>query len=152
MIKLTKILQEIGEGGRPYEWGIDLELGEHVQYGFETDTNSEYQVYFESVGEGETWDVSFAAREIGGSSSEFSADVITNKGDVYKVMSTVSDIVKDFINDHEEVLQLKFDPSQTGDDPTTKDKRAKLYMAYFKKQMPTSKMHPGAQGEFVIQL
>jgi len=152
MIKLKNILQEIGEGGRPYRWGIDLEFGEHVQYGFETDTNSEYQVYFESVGEGETWDVSFAVREIGASSSGFNTDVITNKGDVYKVMSTVSDIVKDFINDHEEVLQLKFDPSQTGDDPTTKDKRAKLYMAYFKKQMPTSKMHPGEQGEFIIQL
>ena len=145
-------MHEIGEGVRPYRWGRDLISWENVKYGFETDTNSEYQVYFESVGEGETWDVSFVAREIGASSSEFSADVITNKGDMYKVMSTVFDIVKDFTNDHEDVLQLKFDPSQTGDDPTTKDKRAKLYMAYFKKQMPTSKMHPGEQGEFIIQL
>ncbi len=152
MIKLTKILYEIGEGVRPYRWGIDYESDGEVQYGFETDTNSEYQVSFESFGEGETWDVSFAAREIGGSGGGFSTDVITNKGDMYKVMSTVFDIVKDFTNDHEDVLQLKFDPSQTGDDPTTKDKRAKLYMAYFKKQMPTSKMYPGEQGEFVIQL
>jgi len=152
MIKLKHILNEIGEGVRPYRWGIDYESDDEVQYGFETDTNSEYQVSFESFGEGKTWDVSFAAREIGASRGGFSTDVITNKGDMYKVMSTVFDIIKDFTNDHEEVYQLKFDSAQTGDDSTTKDKRTKLYMAYLKKQMPTSKIYPGEQGEFVIQL
>ena len=54
MVKLKDLLHEIGEGVRPYRWGIDYDSDGEVQYGFETDTNSEYQVSFESFGEYET--------------------------------------------------------------------------------------------------
>lgn len=149
--EIRNTLNEIGEGVKPYSWRIDYKSDDEVRYGFETDNNVDYQVSFESFGEGETWDVSFAAREIG-TSDRFSTSVITNRGEMYRVMSTVFDIVKDFINDYPDTFQLTFDPSQTGDDASTKDKRAKLYLAYFKKQMPTSKVYQGEQGEFIVQL
>jgi len=149
--EIRNTINEIGEGVAPYRWAIDYESDDEVQYGFKTDNNIEYQVNFESFGEGETWDASFAAREIG-VSDRFSTTVITNKGEMYRVMSTVFNIIKDFINNHPDAFQLTFDPSQTGDDASTKDKRANLYLMYFKKQMPTSKVYQGEQGEFIIQV
>ena len=150
MIKLRDILKEIGEGVTPYKWGIDHESEFEVQYGFDTDSNIEYQVNFESFAEGDIWDVSFAARE--DRTTKFSTNVITNKGEVYKVMSTVFDIIKDFVEEHKEVFQLKFNAAQTGDDASTKSKRNKLYMAYLKNHMPKAKIYSGEQDDVIIQL
>ncbi len=147
-LKLKHILKEMGEGVRPYYFGIDYDTDVSVQYGFDTDKNVEYQVSFDLLDEAEadaayshmeTWDVSFAAREIGKGQS-FDTSIITNKGDVFKVMSTVIATVKDFLNDHDDVGQLRFDPSQTGSDPNTKRQRAQLYLAFIKKQFPQAKV------------
>lgn len=48
----------------------------------------------------------------------------TNKGDQYKIMATVSQIIKDYVKDHPEITEIKYE---------TDDKaRHRLYKAYLK--------------------
>jgi hypothetical protein len=48
----------------------------------------------------------------------------TNKGDQYKIMATVSQIIKNYVKDHPEIIEIKYE---------TDDKaRHRLYKAYLK--------------------
>jgi hypothetical protein len=86
MIRLKHILAEIGEANAtPYPY--KMHNGEAY---FETAGGTMYQVTF-PYGSDEVMEVAFAAQ---GSDGRFEHDTETAESDVYRVMSTVIDIVK----------------------------------------------------------
>jgi hypothetical protein len=128
-------INEIGDT-QPMDWKL-------------VDTNKEmgsidYLYQFETPGE--TYDVNIShyasnLSPVNRISVEFSiggnTDIITNSGMALPVLSTVMDIVKDFIKKHPEVKEIGFVPSKADE---TDSRREKIYIYYIKKNFPGAKI------------
>ena len=134
---LSNILNEIGDASlKPYEWTVkrssspswDLGMEKpfiEVEYKFTTDKGVKYKAGF-SEEEEHGW-FHFAFYPEGGGIKD-----IVNKGEVFRVMSTIVDIFKDFI-EKEEWNEIYYSSVRQnyGD-----KRREKLYMAYLKNNLP----------------
>jgi len=151
MIKLMDILTEVGEGTAPkYDWTFK---GEHatsditnLDYQFITDSGTNYFVkltvahydqdeyeMMAAFGVGKS-----AAKKAVGDKSPFTK--VVNKGELYRVMATVVDIVRNGIKrcaDKDMIVRyLIFKPErekETKQGYTTSDQRTRLYKAYLEK-------------------
>jgi len=97
MIKLKTLLKELGEGVAPYQWsGPQESRNGDVTYFFTTEDNDDYQVIFSQSNESLEkldWSVDFFAKD----NNRWSAEIDTNRGRQYKIISTVMDIISSFI-------------------------------------------------------
>ena len=127
------LLNEIGEGTKTYSWRFDDEDGDGNQfYSFDTE-NSSYGVGIANLEDG-MYDLSFNTTSKDGD-PDTSLD--TNEGVPLRVLSTVVDIAKDFINkvNPETVI---FRPIKTKEVDKQDDmRRYKLYGAYIRKNLPS---------------
>jgi hypothetical protein len=123
MIKLKKILTELGEGVPPYQWSGPQEKTGIVEYYFTTEDNDYYKVRFDGM-MGNDWELAFYANN--------DSSVIINKGHQYKVISTVMDIIKSFVEEYPVDL-IRF----TGSDKkgATTNQRNLLYVRYIDKNI-----------------
>ena len=134
---LSNILNEIGDASlKPYEWTVkkssspswDLGMEKpfiEAEYKFTTDKGVKYKAGFSE--EEEHGFFHFAFYPEGGGIKD-----VVNKGEVFRVMSTIVDIFKDFI-EKEEWSEIYYSSVRQnyGD-----KRREKLYMAYLKKNLP----------------
>ena len=151
MIRLKDILQEIGDASAkpvPYkqtygksaeEWkGGDNNI---VLYEFKTSKGTNYQVSFDI-------DPLYAEKNSIYVEVDFTVDGSmddTNLGEQYQVMSTISAIVLEFIEEWQKrwyISRIDMSPINSKDtgkddviDPTD-SRRGKLYLAYIRKQLP----------------
>ena len=151
MIKLLDLLKEVGEGtAKKYPWTFEGEtetgFGLHLDYEFVTDLKTRYFVklivglYDEDVYE-MTIDFGVnksALKNIIGDKKPFAT--VVNKGELYRVLATVLDIVKDAIQKSNEkghtIKYLIFKPEQEKETETgyvQSDQRLRLYKAYLDK-------------------
>jgi len=157
MIKLKDILYEIGDASaKPFAFkkingdsaeeykGNDSNM---IEYEFTTDKQTQYVVTIDTdvmrtPGTIQS-EVDFHVKTSGGG---FSLDD-TNLGEQYRVMSTIKDIVFDFIEEWQEhwyIHNLEVSPIKSTDGGDDKDdtmdgvdsRRGKLYLAYIKKNLP----------------
>jgi len=157
MIKLKDILYEIGDASaKPFAFkkingdsaeeykGNDSNM---IEYEFTTDKQTQYVVTIDTdvmrtPGTIQS-EVDFHVKTSGGG---FSLDD-TNLGEQYRVMSTIKDIVFDFIEEWQEhwyIHNLEVAPIKSSDGGDDKDdtmdgvdsRRGKLYLAYIKKNLP----------------
>jgi hypothetical protein len=150
MIKLKDILLEIGEGSaKPYQFRISKDETDsdssHRIVDFKTEDDDKYQVEMWAYwGDGYITDtfgshitIDFFIDHGFGSRD---ADVVVNKGRLFRVMSTVVKIAEEFMDDldykEKGIDLLRISPTKTKDDDD--DRRAKLYMAYIKRQLPVA--------------
>jgi len=138
-IKLKEIVQEIGDAGtKIYPYSKVKELYWKTEYAFTTDLKTEYIVKFDI--DDNMADVSFFTKEStelarrGEISTVFLSS--TNKGEMFSVMATITQIVKEFLDENETIERLVISPSKESDED---DRRFKLYMAYINKQLDSSK-------------
>lgn len=99
-------------------------------YCFATDSGMEYEVRFARKKD----DMLSACIAFGVSNDEFDGEeyVTTNKGEVYRVMTTVVEIVKMFIEEHQNVSSFEFYGEPTSkEDEDHASKRLNLYSRYF---------------------
>ena len=77
--------------------------------------------------------------------------VITNKGDVYKVMNTVSEVVRMYMREHPNVRSYEFtgEPS-AGESLEKPTKRIKLYGRYVKRIFPVSDWKIDLRGNTIV--
>jgi len=139
-IKLTNLLQEIGDStAKPYPFHKisspvyrDMQL---TTYGFE----SEHFPY-------EVWLATFAGKEVNQMTVVFYVDydvhpegdqVVTNKGELYRVMATVSAIIKQELVNRPNVDTLRFSPSKKQGDDTS---RENLYLKYINHAYPNAEI------------
>ena len=119
MIKLIDILKEIGEiSSQPYEYSYD---GPNYRAYFTTEYNTKYKVIFKMV-DGRM-DISFGV--IYDSDDDPDYEVITNKGNMYRVMSTIINILNRATSEFKPD-EIKFDSD---------NRRIKLYKNYIEKNL-----------------
>jgi hypothetical protein len=137
--KIWKKLKEIGDAGsKIYPYSKVKELYWKTEYEFTTDLGTEYIVRFDR--EDESADVVFFTKESrelarrGEISTVFLSSA--NKGEMFSVMATITQIVKEFLDENKTITTLGISPSKKSPED---DRRWKLYMAYINKQLDPSK-------------
>ena len=152
MIKLKNILLEIGEGSaKPYKFKIEEDQPDDTDHSrevsFKTEDGDDYKVVLAAY-----WGDGYIAKEFGShiqidfyiyyGFGTHDADVVVNKGRLFRVMSTVVKAAEEFMDDldYEEkgIDTLIIEPTKTTDDDD--HRRAKLYMAYIKRQLPVARV------------
>jgi hypothetical protein len=155
MIKLIDILNEIGDSSaQKYDWQFKGKYTTsdviNLDYEFKTDSNTQYFVKLtvqESDASASSYEM-MVAFGVGRSivkkafSDKKPFAQVVNKGEVFRVMATIIDIVKDGIEkmaqDNYPVKIILFKPEKEKETATgfkSTDQRAKLYMAYIKQNM-----------------
>lgn len=134
MIKLKSILKEIGEGMIPYKWtGPEDDFGS-VNYFFKTEDDDYYNIIFGASGEGENdWSLNFYVKN-DTDIDTWSSGAVTNKGRQFKIISTIMDIMKDFINEYP-ADKIFFTGSDKEGSKINSNQRDMLYTAYVKKNI-----------------
>lgn len=129
MIKLTDLLREVGEAtSKPYKYDLYSVFDDMRVYGFDTDKGTMYTVELEQpTDKNNILDVSFyPVDEEDPDNEDFTVN--TNKGELYRVMSTVVSIVREDLAKHPEIEELVFTPTSLT--------RGSLYISYIKHAFP----------------
>lgn len=125
------IISEVGEGNiESYEWHKLPDKDYSVDYSFETPSGLIY--YLSMIREEQnTWDGGFSAADI--ETDRFIRnDGTTDRGEMYRVMATLVEIIKAFVDDFNP-KKLIFEPAKAGEDD---NRRKNLYSAYIRKHTP----------------
>jgi hypothetical protein len=148
--EIYKVLNEVGEGtSQIYKWE-ELSNNEWNTYvTFTTESKTKYQVeleYFKSnspfAKDLPGFSLAFSAKLKG--KNEFSNTVITNKGEVYRVMATIVDIIQHYLKDNKIIT---YSPEKKSGEEFGKQ-RNNLYKAFISKKFPNSEFKQ--IGEMII--
>ena len=146
--ELAMGLQEVGEAtSKPYEWEITNTNPGDYEFGFTTDSGIEYEVElttlnYEDDETGEDingMEIGFGAGEKGVSKSD---SAVINRGEVFRVMATIVDIIQTgikLIPDFKNTNALIYNPAPKKGEDTLGNQRDKLYQAFIKKVYPKAK-------------
>jgi len=142
--KSSQDVNEIGDASAsPYSYTPDGWVDPpNFRYSFKTDSGIEYRVYLEPTDSYESlkdYSISFAAKGTG-KDDWWSFETVHSKGELYKVMSTVVSIIKDFLKANQYVTKLTFSPSSKDGEDNIDNQRAKLYSAFIKRQIPNAEV------------
>lgn len=145
-------IQEVGEANTtPYKWRIRNKSDYSITYEFATDSGAYYLVKFHededeesfsSLEETSAWEMSFFVRSEVDDDGDYSysSSRVVNKGELYKVMSTIVDITKNLIKEFPNTKKLSFQPSRSKGDDSVDNQRGKLYKAFVSRQIPQAKI------------
>ncbi len=166
-----KIIAEVGEGtAQPYEYRkIKASTEYKAEYEFQSDSGTKYLIAIHKdddpyqAGSNEfDYDISFGVEfKIGPDKTTVSFDKEVNKGEMYRVMSTVLDATKkELATDQAEgkiINTIFISPTKRSDDEGEVDysdnRRSKLYQAYVKKNAPKgSEVYVDRTGDIEIIL
>ena len=146
MIKLTNILQEIGDStAKPYPFHIKSSYKRIITYGFESE-HFPYTVWLASFAgdkENQMTVVFFVNYDVHPEGDS----VVTNKGELYRVMATISAIIRTELSKRPEVDTLKFSPSKKRGDDTS---RENLYLKYISQAYPNAEISRDGEDLHVI--
>ena len=127
---IWKGLKEIGDStSKKYPWKLVYKEGNinkpdgYAEYEFITDSDLIYGVQIHNINK--FLDVDFVAD---GSYDE------TNKGEIFNVMATITDIIKNIVYKNQDILGIRYDPKNKLSDFGAK--RDKLYRAYLLQNIP----------------
>lgn len=174
LIKILKeVMSEIGDAPtKPYEWEQVIFDEDHRAYNFNTsqdptrpELGTNYEVNLNQM-EPARWDLPdeengpSLAIEFGviDQQGHKSTKTLTNKGEIYRVLSTVADIVKYDLKQHDYIKTLEFVPSRRQSKDTDKSNaRLRIYTQYIIKQLGNfidskNAIHTGSSGTTYIDL
>ena len=82
---------------------------------------------------------------------DYAGDMFTvsNKGEMYRVMSTIVNIIKDYIKRNDNIKAIIYEPIKKEGEKGFK--RNDLYMAFIKKQIPTAKFEDN-YGSVIVKI
>ena len=121
-----KEIDEVGEGSsKPYSFTQRENQKDNKVYAFTTTSKEEYKVEFDYKDLRDAWEMEFDIYFGSG-------DEVINKGEIYSVMATVTNIALDFIKKvNPKIIYFRAAKNFNND-----NRREKLYLAYIKKQLP----------------
>jgi len=157
MIRLKSLLKEIGDASsQPYRFDFYGDYGDMRIYGFDTE-NYPYTVELQytdldNYGENTTniLGVRFYVSDEDDPKMELD-DVVTNKGELFRVMATVTAIIKKDLQDHPEINTITFTPSKK-EGETTNVSRLNLYIRYIENAFPNASITPGNRGSVEVKI
>jgi len=138
----VKRINEVGEANlKPYKWKeIDRE-SYYVYTRFITDSETQYDVDIKSTmyfppGQMDSvpaLEIEFSAKPKGAEGS--SAKIVVNKGEMYRVMATIVDIIKKYIK-KSKAQAIIYSPSKKSSEENFGTQRDNLYRAFISKAFP----------------
>ena len=138
---VSPVIKEVGEASlKPYKWEeVDRE-GYYVYVSFTTDSDTQYTVDLETDKyKGiPILNIEFSAKLKGAEGS--SAKVIVNKGELYRVMATITDIIKYYVKKFKAKGIIYYPSKKSKEDFGTQ--RDNLYKAFISKAIPGVKFEP----------
>ena len=139
---VSPVIKEVGEANlKPYKWEeVDAE-GYYVYTRFVTDSETQYDVDIKSTvyfppGQMESrpaLEIEFTAKPKGAEGS--SAKIVVNKGELYRVMATLADIIKKYIK-KSKAQAIIYSPSKKSSEENFGTQRDNLYRAFISKAFP----------------
>jgi len=144
-LPFNQSIKEVGEATlKPYEWELLSTIRGDYTYGFTTDSGIEYRVFIESLDfddekTGELVkgiEIGFIAGEAG---KEKSDKTVINRGEVFRVMATVANIIQTSIKltpEFKQTQAIVYNPASKEGEGVTGNQRDKLYQAFIKKAFP----------------
>jgi hypothetical protein len=148
-------INEVGEANlEPYKWEEEYKDSTTVSVEFTTPSETKYEVYLESTvhvdkdaNELEAIIVEFSARPKGEEGS--SSKIVVNKGELYRVMSTIVDIIKHYVR-KSRAKAILYQPSKKQGEDNFGSQRGNLYKAFIRKAMPGTYFEQN--GDWVIAI
>jgi len=137
-----KPLNEVGEANlEPYKWEETDREGYSIYTKFETDSSTIYSIDLEVTKYKNIpiFNIEFSAKPKGAEGS--SSKIVVNKGEMYKVMSTITDIVKKYLKKFPKIKGISYYPSKKGNEDFG-TQRDNLYKAFISKAIPGAKFEP----------
>jgi hypothetical protein len=157
MIKLKNLLKEIGDASsQPYSFDFYSDYGNMRIYGFDTENYpytvelqyTDFDLYDEDITN--ILGVRFYVSDDEDPDIERD-DIVTNKGELFRVMATVTAIIKKDLKDHPEIDTITFTPAKK-EGETTNVSRLNLYMRYIKNAFPNATITTGNRGSVEVKL
>jgi hypothetical protein len=151
-----KTLNEVGEANlEPYKWE-EINSGRTTSVEFTTPSETKYEVDLmhteiddpeDEDMSLEALDIEFLAKPKGAEGS--SSKIVVNKGELYKVMSTIVDIIKHYLRQYKgDIKAIVYSPSKKSSEENFGSQRDNLYRAFILKAFPDAKIEQ--QGENII--
>jgi len=134
-------INEVGEGNsRMYGWVQTNPTDDtgYTKYTFRTKKGTEYKV--DMLQDDTVLEIAFITKD---------GFNLTNKNEVYPVMATVVDIIKEHIKQNPEIRIISFNPIKKNNNDNS---RERLYLAYINKLLPNSKISKSDDNEILIKL
>jgi hypothetical protein len=137
----AKRINEVGEANlKPYKWK-EVDVDGWVTYvEFTTESETEYNVdiatvpYFDNdLNNYKALEIEFLAKPKDAQGS--SAKIIVNKGELYRVMATITDIIKYYVKKFK-AKAISYSPSKKSDEEDFGSQRDNLYRAFISKAIP----------------
>ena len=157
-----EIVTEIGDSSiKPYKWEeVDRET-RFIYVRFTTDKGTEYEVDLESIEYPDPNDddmnvdamgIEFMAKTKG--ADGYSSKITTNEGDIFKVMSTVADIIKKYLKKRifKDVEYLIYSPSKKPDQGSSKNQRDMVYRKFITHEFLGADITAGENGVIVAKI
>jgi hypothetical protein len=150
----SAFINEIGDASASkYKWKEVDQDGYWYYTRFTTDSETEYEVDLEStthldrnVNELPAFNVEFAAKPKGAEGS--SSKIVVNKGELYKVMATIVDIIKHYVKkDRKKAIMYSPEKKQGEDFGKQRDM---LYKAFIRKAMPGTYFE--TEGDWIVAI
>lgn len=142
-----QLLLEVGEGNsKSYDYKFIKDFGT-ITAEFETEEDKYVVIFSEYYDEDEDKQVISADFGIKGMGVDY--NVVTNKGRLFRIMSTIVNILKDFIKKYPEYKDFIVSPTKNSD---TDMRRSKLYLAFIKKNLKKGKVNVLDNGDITIEL
>jgi hypothetical protein len=141
MSSSPKLVFEVGEANlKPYKWK-EVDVDGWVTYvEFTTESETEYSVdiatvpYFDNdLNNYKALEIEFLAKPKDAQGS--SAKIIVNKGELYRVMATITDIIKYYVKKFK-AKAISYSPSKKSDEEDFGSQRDNLYRAFISKAIP----------------
>jgi hypothetical protein len=155
--KPKKKLSEIGDASRqPYPFKLVIDDIYEREYIFSTDSGFQYEVEVETI-EGDPMEPVIARVGFGviDDTDEVSYVKQTGENDVYRIMSTITSIVKKDLRSNSADF-IEFSPSKRQDKDIDQDPmanvRTQLYSRYIKSQFPNSEVQVDDYGDIRVNL
>jgi hypothetical protein len=157
MIKLIDILKEIGDASsQPYSFDFYSDYDGMRIYGFDTESYP-YTVELQYA-DLDNYDedatnilgVRFYVADEDDPDMELD-DIVTNRGELFRVMATVTAIIKKDLQDHPEIDTITFTPAKK-EGETTNVSRLNLYTRYIKNAFPNATITARGRGRVEVKL
>ena len=142
LVTPSAFVNEVGEANlKPYKWEEIDQEGYFVYTRFITDSETQYDVDIKSTvffpaGQMDSLpalEIEFSAKPKGAEGS--SAKIVVNKGEMYKVMATIVDIIKKYIK-KSKARAIIYSPSKKSSEEYFGTQRDQLYRAFISKAIP----------------
>ena len=147
-----ELINEIGDASaKPYKYKLQQKNKFREYYDFETDLDTKYEVTFDfyedmsKEGEWTVVNISFGIIEDG----YLNNVVVTNEGDIFRVMATIVDITKKVLKKNKKIKSLAFTGSKNRGDNDRR--RNNIYMAYIKKHLKAKNVEDDGN-EIIVDL